>query len=208
MKTNLKIERVNIDDILENPQNCRIHTDSQLKKLAASFKRYGQQTPILVGRDQIIISGNGRYRAAKEILNWKEIEVAWSPLTYDEAKAYGVAANQLGTLSEWDLTLLGSTLTEIAEKEPNQDWESIGFEKEELIPLIGDQFFDEGDFEIPDQPNEKLKFGKSVRLTEDQRKIIDLAISTLREEEGDLKLSEGRALELISSEYLAGLVHS
>jgi ParB-like chromosome segregation protein Spo0J len=207
MKPHLQIERVPVDSIFENPQNCRIHPEAQLKKLASSFKRFGQQIPLIVGRDNIIIVGNGRYQVIREFLDWKEVEIIRSNLTAEEAKAFGVSDNQLGTLSEWDLTLLGTTLTELKQENPTQDWNALGFDKEELTPLLGDDFFDTEIEETPDSFNEdKPKFGKPLKLTEEQRKIVDLAISTVREQERDLKMSEGRCLELLCSDFLSGVV--
>ena len=48
------------------------------------------------------------------------------------------------------------------------------------------------------------KMGRPVRVTKEQRQTIDQAVHTLRQQEGDLNISEGRALELIAADFIAG----
>ena len=45
---------------------------------------------------------------------------------------------------------------------------------------------------------------QAVRLTKEQRYIFDAACHRLRVAEDDLTISEGRCLELIAADFLAG----
>jgi hypothetical protein len=45
----------------------------------------------------------------------------------------------------------------------------------------------------------------SVRLTKEQRYIFDAACHRIRQDEGTPQMSEGRCLELIAADYLAGV---
>lgn len=45
---------------------------------------------------------------------------------------------------------------------------------------------------------------QAVRVTKEQRYIFDAACHRLRVAEEDLTISEGRCLELIAADYLAG----
>ncbi len=46
--------------------------------------------------------------------------------------------------------------------------------------------------------------GRPVRLTKDQRSIVDRAMHMLRVAEEDHTISEGRCLELICGDFIAG----
>jgi hypothetical protein len=211
MNTRLQIEIVPIKSIFQDPANARIHSDKQIEELAASLRRFGQQYPIVVGSsDRIIIKGNATHRAASE-LGWTEIEVVWSDLCLEEARAYGIADNKLGTSSEWDLEILAGHVRELASWNPMQDWKSIGFEKEELAPLMGNDWDNSPlkEFLEPekslDYPNEdKPEMGKSIKVTAEMRETINSAINIVKLQEGDAKMSEGRAIELICADWLSG----
>ena len=167
------------------------------------MERFGQQYPLVVGKDKIIIKGNGTYRAAKDILGWTEISVVWSDLSAEEAKAYGIADNQLGSLSEFDLTLLGSDLQDLHAWDPTQDWSALGFDSDQLTPLLGENINDDaGEFE--EKKEDKPDMGKPIKLTKDQREIVDNAIAIFRLNEGDNSISEGRVVELLCGDWLAG----
>ena len=51
----------------------------------------------------------------------------------------------------------------------------------------------------------KIVMAKPVRLTIYQKKIFEYACDQLRSEEQDFNISEGRCLELIAAEYIAGV---
>jgi hypothetical protein len=212
----LQIETVAIDSILENPANTRIHSDTQLQSLAASLKRFGQRIPLVVNeKDRIILVGNGRFRAMRDILKWKAVDVVWSKLNSTEATAFSIADNQLGVISEWDSNLLSSTVQELFEFDPKFDWNTIGFSNDEVIPMLHDltdeqlQFLS-GSGEPKKEPTKEpdVDMGKAIKLTKEQRDVIDRAIFKLRYDEGDPKLSEGRCLEYIVVEWLQDPNHS
>lgn len=46
--------------------------------------------------------------------------------------------------------------------------------------------------------------GPSIRVTRDQRKLVDHVVQTVRAQCGDPELTEGRAIELVCADYLAG----
>lgn len=208
-----KIESVPIDSVLQDPKNARLHSPEQLKYLAASLKRFSQQKPIVVSKDNIIIAGNGTHLAARDVLNWKEILIIRSELSAEEARAYGIADNQISTQSEWDVESLSLHLKDMAEWNPMQDWASIGFEDNIIDPLVEEEddsdstlrdFLDGKSF---DQKEDKAVMAKPIKVTQEQWEIIDQAIHIVKLHTGDLKISAGRALELISADFLSSSRH-
>ena len=203
----MKIELVPIDSVFEDPANARVHSEKQINELVKSLERFGQQYPLVVTEDKIIRKGNGTHRAAKQ-RGQKDIYVVWCPLADYEAKAYSIADNKLGMNSEWDIDLLATNVKDLADWNPSQDWSSIGFDKEEITPLLGEGW-EEGnaltDFiDNKDEEKEKTPMGKPIKLTPEQRETIDLGISLIRLKESDPAMPEGRAIELMVAEFLSG----
>ena len=63
-----------------------------------------------------------------------------------------------------------------------------------------------GEAPKPDPNDDGTRFSMvSIRVTEDQAKIIQEAVDALRGSEDDDKISPGRALELICADYMAGV---
>lgn len=63
----LKIEYVDTDDIKPHPKNTNKHTTEQIDKLVRTFEIDGFRDPLVVSRKtNYIISGHGRYEAAKK----------------------------------------------------------------------------------------------------------------------------------------------
>lgn len=64
---------VPIADLVPAPRNARTHSDEQIADIKASLQTYGQDQPLVVQQDGMIVRvGNGRLRAAAE-LGWTHI---------------------------------------------------------------------------------------------------------------------------------------
>ncbi len=118
------VKRLPLSEIKEYDKNARLHSDEQVKQIAASMERFGVTAPVLVDEDGVLIYGHGRRRAA-ELLGYTELPVSiargWSE---EEKKAYRIADNQLSLNSTWDMATLTSEI---------QGLHSAGFE----LPLLG-----------------------------------------------------------------------
>jgi len=205
----LDIVSVGIDTVHQDPENARLHSPKQLEYIAASLDRFGQQKPIIINKDNVIIAGNGTHLAARDILGWKMISVVVTNLTVEEARAFGIADNQLATQSEWDLDVLSKHIQDMAEWNPMQDWKAIGFERDDIDPVIDANKEDASnalqDFLTGEKDaEEKPEMGKPIKLTYDQRELIDQAVNLIRMQEQDYKMSEGRCLELLSADFISG----
>ena len=92
-----------ISDLSHDPHNARRHPSSNISAIAASLKEFGQQKPIVITSDNVIIAGNGTYDAAVS-LGWSDIAVTVLPADWDsnKAKAFALADNRTAELAEWD----------------------------------------------------------------------------------------------------------
>lgn len=120
------IKFTHIDQIRPYPQNAKEHPKWHVEKIAASIKALGFHPPIEIDSEGVIISGHGRFMAAKA-LEFVELRIAdrapkgadWIPisiatdLTEDEVKAKRLADNQLNQLTENDMSLVIGELKDL-----------------------------------------------------------------------------------------------
>ena len=109
----MKVETVNLESLILDPQNARKHSKRNLDAIAASLKKFGQRKPIVVHKGTVI-AGNGTVEAAKT-LGWTEIAISRCPDDWDAdtAKAYALADNRSAELAEWDDLVLANQLLEL-----------------------------------------------------------------------------------------------
>jgi hypothetical protein len=126
---------MNIEHIqtgLLNPyvRNSRIHSETQIRQIAASIQEFGFTNPILIDNRNEVIAGHGRLQAA-QILSLKTVPcIRLSHLTEQQRKAYVLADNQIALNSEWDEALLLSELTDLSLE--GFDFGQLGIFEDEL----------------------------------------------------------------------------
>lgn len=109
----MKVQNVSIDSIKPYENNPR-DNDEAVEPTAKSIKEFGWQgNPIIVDKNNVIIAGHTRYKAAKK-LGMKEVPVVVaSKLTPEQVKAYRLADNKTGEIADWDIDLLDNELDDI-----------------------------------------------------------------------------------------------
>jgi DNA modification methylase len=122
-----------ISDLVPDPANVRKHSKKNLDAIKGSLARFGQQKPIVISKDNIVIAGNGTLEAAKS-LKWSEIDIVRSELVGSDITAYGIADNRTGELAEWDDEALSVSLKAL--REDDFDLGAIGFDENDLARII------------------------------------------------------------------------
>jgi ParB-like chromosome segregation protein Spo0J len=108
--------------------------DPAVDAVAASIKEFGFRQPIVVDDNNEIIVGHTRYKAALKLgLKRVPVHVAHG-LTAAQVKAYRIADNQTGSLSQWNEDLLPIELAEL--QGMNFDLNLTGFTSEDLLRLL------------------------------------------------------------------------
>ena len=125
-----KIQKVSISSIKENDANPRFINKHKFKKLVNSVKEFPEMLslrPIVVDKDNIILGGNMRYKACKEI-GLKEVYIIQAD-DLDEKKAQEFIIKDNVGFGEWDWDILANDW-DVKELE---DWglEGFPFEEEE-----------------------------------------------------------------------------
>lgn len=109
----MQIEVVNINDIIPYENNAKLHPKEQIEQIKKSILEFGNNDPIAIDKDNIIIEGHGRLLALKE-LGYKEVEVIkLGHLTEEQRKAYTLIHNKLTMNTDFDMDLLMEELENI-----------------------------------------------------------------------------------------------
>ncbi len=192
------MERVDIRQIRQNPDNPRVIKDNKFQKLVKSITELPQMLelrPIVVNRDMIVLGGNMRLKAC-EAAGLTEVPVVFADnLTPEQEREFIVKDNS--SFGEWDWDLLANEW----DVEQLQDW-GIDIGGFDLSP----NEFDES-FELPDgdkSPFQQMTF----TMADEQQVIIKNAIDDIKKTE-EYKYVEtfgnengnGNALYLIVSQW-------
>ena len=154
-KSSPAIEMLPIEGLVPYANNSRTHSDEQVAQVAASIKEFGFTNPVLVDKDNMIIAGHGRMKAAMRLGITEVPCIRLDHLNDFQKKAYIIADNKLAMNAGWDDELLRLELGQLDEE--GFDLSLIGFDDDELanllIPDQIDGLTDEDDVpEVPEVP--------------------------------------------------------
>ncbi|MBR0371630.1 MAG: ParB N-terminal domain-containing protein [Methanobrevibacter sp.] len=128
----MKIIYKNIDEVIPYENNPR-QNDGAVEYVANSIKEFGFKVPIIVDKDNVIVTGHTRLKAAIQ-LGLKEVPVIYADdLTDEQIKAFRIADNKVGEKSGWDLDKLKIELEDF-----DVDMTDFGFGDFELSMLTED----------------------------------------------------------------------
>ena len=134
----MKVKQMRVEDLKPYPNNPRAN-DQAVDAVAESIKQFGFKVPIVIDKDNVIITGHTRLKAATK-LGLKTVPVILADdLTPDQVKAFRLADNKTGEIAVWDFEKLELELNDI-----DMDMDGFGFEEESYKGNI-DDFFEEGE---------------------------------------------------------------
>lgn len=172
----MNIVNLNLNDLKPYEKNPRKNNEA-VKYVAESIKQFGFKVPIVIDKENIIIAGHTRYKAAKKLGLTDVPCIVADDLTDEQVKAFRLADNKVAEKAEWDFDLLFDELDTIFDI----DMESLGFEfdVEDETEVEEDDY----DSELPEEPksnpgdiyqlgNHRLMCGSSTSF-EDVEKLLD-----------------------------------
>ena len=105
----MKIEEVNIEDIKPYKNNPREIPMESVQKVMNSIREFGNNQPIVVDSDNVIVVGHTRWKALKQ-LNKKTAFIVKRDFSKNDAMAYRIMDNRSGEESKWENKLLAQKL--------------------------------------------------------------------------------------------------
>ena len=157
----LKIDLVPITSIRPYEHNAKIHTPEQIEQIKNSILEFGNNDPIAIDGDGVIIEGHGRLLAL-QALGYKEVEVIrLDHLTPEQRKAYTLIHNKLTMNTGFDLDILASELQAIE----NINMADYDFDLDLSDDIVIDDIEEDNfDPEVPEEA--KAKRGQVYQLGE------------------------------------------
>lgn len=150
----MEIVNKNIEEIKMYENNPR-NNDGAVEYVANSIKEFGFKVPIVLDKNNVIVAGHTRYKAAK-LLKITEIPcIIADDLSDEQVKAFRLIDNKAAELSSWDIDLLNLELENIKDI----DMELFNFEISNILDNVVD---DEYEVELPEDP--KTKNGNIYKL--------------------------------------------
>lgn len=111
----MKIEVLPIDQLKPYENNAKIHTPVQVAQIAASIQEFGNNDPIAVDEDNMVLEGHGRLLALKS-LGYTEVEcIRLEGLTEEQKRAYILVHNKLTMNTGFDFNILDAELARITD---------------------------------------------------------------------------------------------
>lgn len=132
----MKIIEKNIDEVTPYENNPR-RNDEAVEGVANSIKEFGFKVPIVIDKDNVIIAGHTRLKAAKKLGLKKVPCVKADDLTPEQARAFRIVDNKTQEIAGWNFDQLNEELEGLS----NVDMSKFGFADQESVDL--DNFFDE-----------------------------------------------------------------
>lgn len=146
----MNVQEIKLKDIKPYEKNPRKNDDA-VPYVAESIKQFGFKVPIVIDKNNIIVAGHTRYKAAKK-LGFKSVPcIIADDLTDEQIKAFRLADNKVSEKAEWDFDMLNTELDDIIDF----DMELFGFEdalQDDAEEVVEDEF----EVELPAEPKSKL----------------------------------------------------
>ena len=134
----MDIVEMKITDIIPYENNPR-RNEEAVDKVALSISSFGFKVPIIVDRNNVIVAGHTRLKAAEKLGLTTVPTIRADDLTDDQIKAFRLADNKVSEFAEWDFEALEKELDSI-----EMDMNLFGFEdeSEDEIPEVVEDDFD------------------------------------------------------------------
>lgn len=110
--SDLQIKNIEVKKLKPYKNNPRIN-DQSVRTVANSIREFGFKVPIIVDKNNVIIAGHTRYKAARELGLTQVPCILADDLTDEQVKAFRIADNSAGQDSEWDDDLLKLELDDL-----------------------------------------------------------------------------------------------
>lgn len=108
----IKIIEKNIDELVPYENNARIN-DGAVDAVANSISDFGFKVPVIVDKNNVLVAGHTRVKAAKKLGLTKVPCIVADDLDDEQIKAFRIADNSSAQVADWDMEKLMAELQDI-----------------------------------------------------------------------------------------------
>ncbi len=123
----IKVTQKPVADLIPYSRNPR-RNDEAVPMVMNSIKEFGFKVPIVVDKNNIIVCGHTRFKAALKLGLETVPCIVADDLSDEQIKAFRLADNKVSEKAEWDFEILSGELDDII----SIDMDSFGFESIEF----------------------------------------------------------------------------
>ncbi|MEK0335835.1 MAG: DNA methyltransferase [Nitrosopumilus sp.] len=150
----MEVENIPISDIIPYEKNPR-KNDKAVEIVAKSIKEFGFKVPIILDKNNEIIAGHTRLKAALKLKMTSIPVIRADELTPDQVKAFRIMDNKSIEYAEWDYDLLEEELKVL--QKVDFDLSLTGFSNKEIYELMKLNADDE--FDVDQELEDAIKRG-------------------------------------------------
>lgn len=191
----MEIVKKKVSELIPYVNNPRKNDDA-VDKVASSIKNFGFKVPILIDKNNEIIAGHTRLKAAKKLRLSEVPCIQADDLTPAQVKALRIADNKVSEQSEWDLDILKSEFLEL--KELDFELTDTGFDIDEIDELFPTDYKDKEEMEDEVPEVNKTPFIKRGDIIKIGNHRFMCGDSTSKEDVG--KLMDGEKADMIHTD--------
>jgi ParB-like chromosome segregation protein Spo0J len=180
----MQIEEIDIDLIQPYKNNPREIPMESVQKVMNSIREFGNNQPIVVDNENVIVVGHTRWKALKQLGKTKAYIVK-RDFSKNDAIAYRIMDNRSGEESKWENKLLAQELNMLKEDEFNLDF--TGFNLTELENLSADKDLE---FKANDKVDTSIDIDYPADMEVSHVKMVQLFLNTDTEKNFRLWVSE------------------
>ena len=122
----MEVVMMPIEELIPYENNPR-KNDEAVSKVAESIREFGFKVPIIVDKDNVIVAGHTRLKAAQELGLETVPVIKADDLTEEQVRAFRLADNKTAEFAEWNLEKLREELNGI-----EMDLSEFGLLREEM----------------------------------------------------------------------------
>ena len=164
----MELIKMNIEDIVPYENNAKLHPEEQIEQIKRSILEFGNNDPIAVDNNNVVVEGHGRLLALKK-LGYKEVDVIkLGHLNEQQRKAYTLIHNKLTMNTDFDFNILEKELSEIVDF----DMGAFDFDVEGIDDTFGT------DFELSNEDKSELE-QMTFTLHHEQAELVKYSINQI-----------------------------
>ncbi len=133
----IELKTSDLKDYENNPRN----NEAAVDKVAESIKEFGFKNPIIVDKDNVIVCGHTRKKAAEKLGLEVVPCIIADDLTEDQIKAFRLVDNKTAEYAEWDFAKLEEELSNIEMDLSSFDFSEL--ESQIETEVVDDDFIEE-----------------------------------------------------------------